>query len=433
MVTHRRSRMKQERGAVLVHTAVAMLGLMAFSALVIDYGAFYVSRRQAQNAADSAALAGAVSLAYYDPDDIPRAQAAAAGAGTANLVWGAAPSIIPATDVQLIPCPPGAPGLPDTCIRADVYRSTSRGNPLPTYFGQIVGLTTQNVRATATAQVLTGNAAECLKPWAIADKWAEHWEGGKASSAPWTPDSNFDKYMKKGKDYVRDPSVTSPDVYTAPSAGSPGTGFTPFDADGHQTGDYGLEMTLKIGAAHDRLSAGWFLAIDLLDENGGTETGASDYRDNIKNCNGTVYKIGDTLPVDSEQGNMIGPTGQGVNGGGPGGLGLTQKDPGAHWDAATKSVQGSCAPGTCADGQYYTRSPRIVPVALFDIDSFFAGSPSGKTTITITNIMGFFVEGMCGSANKDVCGRLVAIPGLTKGGSTVDSTAAFLRKVMLVR
>ena len=41
--------------------------------------------------------------------------------------------------------------------------------------------------------------------------------------------------------------------------------------------------------------------------------------------------------------------------------------------------------------------------------------------------MGFFVEGMCGPGNKDVFGRLVAIPGLTQGGGSVYETAAFLR------
>ena len=64
---------------------------------------------------------------------------------------------------------------------------------------------------------------------------------------------------------------------------------------------------------------------------------------------------------------------------------------------------------------------------------FFAGSPNGKTSVTITNIMGFFIEGMGGPGNKDVIGRLVAIPGLTKGDGSVDETASFLRKVLLVR
>ena len=70
---------------------------------------------------------------------------------------------------------------------------------------------------------------------------------------------------------------------------------------------------------------------------------------------------------------------------------------------------------------------------LFSVDDYFSGTPNGKETITITNIMGFFIEGMCGPGNKDVCGRLVAIPGITEGGGSVDETASFLRKVILVR
>lgn len=433
MLSDRRRRTGNERGAVLVHAAIAMLALMAFNALVIDYGALWLSRSQSQNAADAAALAGALSLAFDDPDDIPRAQAVAAAAGATNMVLGAAPSIIPATDVTLIPCPVGAPGLPDTCIRADVYRSAARANALPTFFAQIMGINSQDMRATATAQVTTGNAVECMKPWAVADKWDENWEDGAPNAGPWTTDSDFDKYMKQGNTYVPDTSITSPDVYIAPTADSPGTGFAPFDADGNPTADYGLPIVLKIGSSENRLSSGWFLALDLLNEDGSSGSGGADYRNNIKNCNGTTYKIGDTLTVSSEQGNMVGPTRQGVEGGGPGGLGLTEKDPGATWNNTTKSVQGSCAPGVCADGLWYARSPRIIPVPLFDIDAFFAGSPNGKTTVNITNIMGFFIEGMCGAGNKDVCGRLVAIPGLTSGGGSVDETASFLRKVLLVR
>jgi len=155
-------------------------------------------------------------------------------------------------------------------------------------------------------------------------------------------------------------------------------------------------------------------------------TVGNDYRDNFAGCRGTTYAIGDTLQADSEQGNMVGPTKQGVDV-------LTSTDPGATWNATSKSITGSCAPGVCADGKYYTTSPRVVAVALFDIDAFYAGAPNGKSTVTITNIMGFFVEGMGGSGNKDVIGRLVEIPGLTKGTSSVTATAAFLHKVMLVR
>jgi Flp pilus assembly protein TadG len=432
MLNDRRWNPRDERGAVLVHAAIAMLALMAFNAFVIDYGAFWLSRSQAQNAADAAALAGAGSLAWIDPDDIPRAQNAAAASGAANLVLGEAPAIDAATDVTLIPCPPGAPGLADTCIRAAVYRSDERDNALPTFFAQIFGMTSQDVRATATAQVLTGNAVECMRPWAVADKWDENWEDGAPNAGPWTVDSDFDKYEKSGNQYLPNPAVTTPDVYIAPTANNPGTGFAPFDSDGNPTSDYGLQLTLKLGSTENRLSSGWFLALDLPSPDGSTGSGGTDYRNNIKNCNGTVFQIGDTVPT--ETGAMQGPTRQGVEGGGPDGLGLTQKDPGATWNNATKTIQGSCAPGYCADGLWYARSPRIVPVPLFNLDDYFAGAPTGKEVVTITNIMGFFIEGMCGAGNKDVCGRLVAIPGMTvSGGGSVDETASFLRKVILVR
>jgi len=424
MMNVRRARPRDERGAILVHVAIAILTLIAFSALAIDYGALLAARRQTQNAADAAALAGAVSLAFDDPDDIPRAQAAAGAAGVANLVLGEAPSIIPATDVTLIPCPPGAPGLPDTCIRADVYRSAARANALPTFFAQIMGINSQNVRATATAQVATGNAAECLKPWAVGDRWHENWEGGAPNTGPWTPLSIFDKYKKQGSEWLPDPAVTTPDVYTAPSATSPGTGFTPFDADGNPTTEYGLQLTLKVGSAQDTISAGWFQALDLPFPDGTSGSGGADYRNFIGNCTTRVFKIGDSVPV--ETGNMVGPTGQGVGD-------LVAKDPGATWNPTTKTIEGSCAPGICPDGQYHARSPRIIAIPLFDIDAFFAGSPNGKTTVTITNLMGFFVEGMGGAGNKDVVGRLVAIPGVTLGSGSVDETASFLRKVLLVR
>ena len=61
------ARLRSENGAVLVHVAVAMIGLVAFSALSVDYGVMWSSRRQAQNAADAAAHAGAVSLAFDNP------------------------------------------------------------------------------------------------------------------------------------------------------------------------------------------------------------------------------------------------------------------------------------------------------------------------------------------------------------------------------
>ena len=61
---HDMSRITNERGAVLLQVAVALLALLALSGFVFDYGVMWVSRGQAQTAADAGALAGAISLAF---------------------------------------------------------------------------------------------------------------------------------------------------------------------------------------------------------------------------------------------------------------------------------------------------------------------------------------------------------------------------------
>ena len=203
---------------------------------------------------------------------------------------------------------------------------------------------------------------------------------------------------------------------------------------GNPTADYGLQMTLKIGSSENRLSSGWFLALDSAERRRSSSgSGGADYRNNIANCNGTVYPDRRHADRESEQGNMVGPTKQGVE--------AADLADGTHREGsrrllerATKSIQGSCAPGICADGKYYARSPRIVPVPLFDIDAFFAGSPNGKTSVTITNIMGFFIEGMGGSGQqgRHRPARRDSRPDEAARAASTTS-ASFLRKVLLVR
>ena len=42
----------------------------------------------------------------------------------------------------------------------------------------------QGVRATATAQIVTGNHTDCLKPWAILDRWDEYNAAGGEPDYP---------------------------------------------------------------------------------------------------------------------------------------------------------------------------------------------------------------------------------------------------------
>jgi hypothetical protein len=168
-MTVRSQRNDAERGAILVHVAFALIALLAFSTFVIDYGVFWLGRRQAQNAADAGALAGAIALAYDDyTDRTPTgpAQVNAQAAALRNGVFGAAPSVQLGTDITFPACPDDGT---DSCIRVDVHRTTARSNPLPVLAGTFVGLTSQDVVASATAKAAGGNASDCLRPFAVPD------------------------------------------------------------------------------------------------------------------------------------------------------------------------------------------------------------------------------------------------------------------------
>src|SRR5688500_14659386 len=59
---------KSERGQVLILLALAAIGLFAITGLALDGSAKFSDRRHAQNAADTAAVAGALAMARSDPD-----------------------------------------------------------------------------------------------------------------------------------------------------------------------------------------------------------------------------------------------------------------------------------------------------------------------------------------------------------------------------
>ena len=225
------SRFANQRGAVLIQVAVAMLALLALGAFVFDYGVMWVSRGQAQNAADAGALSGAISLAFNSPTDQAAARARAIAMARANNVYQQPPSVTHA-DVTFPACPPGIPGPQDQCVKVNVFRNQARGNPLPTFFAKLSNVTNQGVVATATAQVVTGDTTACLRPWAVVDRWNEF---GPEGPTP-LPSSTFDKYSTgQGNTPPREA-----DVYIPPSASGPGTGYS-------LPADYGRQFGIKMG------------------------------------------------------------------------------------------------------------------------------------------------------------------------------------------
>ena len=252
------TRRKRERGAIIIHVAFALLALLGFSAFVVDMGVMWVSRGQAQNAADAGALAGAVALMRDGGSSTEAAKSALQWASN-NTIFGATSSAAnvrvtfsgasgtcgPSCDISPIPPCGNQPG----CVRVDVFRSapdrpyrssTTLGAPIPTLFGPLIGITQQRVRATATAEVASGNMVRCMLPFAIADRWGDAFDenvntthfandGAHLQGNPvggWSPN-----------DLYQDASGGGNDFYTAPY--HPGhTGWT-------VAGDYGRQLVTR--------------------------------------------------------------------------------------------------------------------------------------------------------------------------------------------
>jgi hypothetical protein len=418
----------RERGAVLTQVAIAMVGLIAFNGLVIDYGVLWLARRQAQNSADAAAMAGAVSLGFVDFDDKNLAKQSALNTAMENFVFGETPDVTLA-DITFPPCPPGSPGEgTDACIRVDVFRNQrTPAKALPMFFGNLFGVTTQGVKATATAEVLWGAAADCVKPFAIPDKWIEMRPTPVDPEDFWDEPRSFEAYEQNGP--TKGSLLTPHDIYEPPQSlqppgvtnvyGPAGTGFT---AESVTTGgDYGRTVTLKNGNPNQAIAPGWYFPV-VLDPDG--EGGGGDvYRENIADCDSTRIRPGDLLPT--EPGNMVGPTVQGIEE-----LMAEENAPNvAYWDT-TKN-----APVGCKISDPITnvclKSSRIVAIPVFNPDEYDSGRASGRQDIQITKIIGFWIEGIAN--NGDVTGRIMFYPTTWNEGDDIDKDAAFVVNIALVR
>jgi len=417
--SRRSRRLRTQRGAILIQVAVAMVVLIAFTGFVADYGLLWVGRRQAQNAADAGAMAGAVAMAFDNDDRSATgpAKTAAYNFAIANLVAGEAPNVIDpssgdATDVKFYTEDPDAfpPECSDnSCIRVDVYRNQERGNSLPVWFTQFVGVTDQGVRATAIARVTQANASDCVKPFAIPDKWLDRYDANPVVDVDtWTADDNFEEhYDRQGTMPIPDP-----DQYRGTKDPDP-TGF-------RLPNDLGLEVELKAGGPQDAIAPGNYFPIRLPMADGSYSTGGDDYRWNIANCNGVPISIDPPTWLDVEPGNMVGPTKQGMQD-------LIALDPNAQWDPNTDQVINSCAQASppCAP-----QSPRIIAIPVYNTRSFYDSRITGKIAVEIINIIGFFVDRMRGNT---VVGYFTTIPGMQVGNGAINGNQAFMYFISLVR
>ena len=136
----------QGEGQTLVIVALALFALIALVALAIDGGNLMAERRQMQNAADAAALAGARAICARDADPVEQAQLYARQNGAQ----------LDLTEITI------------DGLTADVTTGTN----VQTYFAGIIGFHTVVVRAEAAAVCGTASRACNFLPVAFSVlKW----------------------------------------------------------------------------------------------------------------------------------------------------------------------------------------------------------------------------------------------------------------------
>jgi Flp pilus assembly protein TadG len=366
----------KRKGFVLVMVSLMLVILIGFVALGVDVGVVYSGRTSAQAAADAGALAGAFTFVVHGDATEDEVRAKAMAAANVNKIMGE-PVTVTAADIDV-----------DMTMR----RVTVRVNrEVKTFFTKALGISSMDVGVVAVAEAgVTPTAAYCLKPFVI-------------PNTALSPSGPCDACV---------------------------SGQVLVDVDGHKTAYadtiLGNQFTLKPQNPANAWVSSNFMAVEI------SGPGSDNYRDDIAGCTGVIVKCGDLLNVQT--GNMVGPTRQGILGGGQAGDGLLGNPADHYWDIADY-------------GPNHTDTSRALVVApLWNSclnDQFKQGStgecpatslPSGSTVQY--NVNGYaliFVEGVENGADGGVVGRLIDVFGCETGFTSVTQPGPYALPVRLIR
>jgi hypothetical protein len=291
-----------------------------------------------------------------------------------------------------------------------------RRDSVRTWFGWLFGVRTVPISAYAAAVANAAGAAKCVRPFAVPDIWDDA-NGDQNGNRVWDQgevwrlgDNPADFYQK----------FTGPDGSTAETGYGSAWRNPPFSG---LVGDYGRQIKIKVTDPNDvqQLQPGIFLPWTLPEDpniqgcqagGGGGAQGAAAYRANICSCNHSSISLDTDYPLKT--GNMVGPTWQGVNE-------LIEQDPGAHWNPATNTVEGS------AWGSDWFNSPRTIKVALFDPSQI---TGPGQQTIKFNNFAVLFLDEQLQSQDP-VTGRFLYYA--SGSGATGSETGSLVKALQLVQ
>jgi hypothetical protein len=341
--TNLRHALGDQRGSTIIMVTVSIVALFAFAVLAIDGAILMATRTQLHGAADAAALAGATGLIDGD-EGLATERAIDFAAYNEAYQNTSQPVVIDASDISF--------PEPDV-IRVETHRTRAKGDALRTFFMRVIDPSSDNranMTAVAAAKAYDVCSSRCLKPWAIPDRHDD-----TDGNGVWDPGELYD------------PQATG---YVAPT-------------------DVGSTITLKVGNPRATITPGIFYPINFppLDNPEGESplTGGSWYETWIAGCSPYTVGVGDRLQL--EPGNMVGPTAHGMED-------LIAQDPGAYWDPATQTV----------DGSAFGLSPRVGLIPFFDPT---LPPASGRNFVTVSKIGAFFIESV--GPGSEVRGRFIQI------------------------
>ena len=333
-----------QRGVSMIMVTIAIILIFAFAVAAIDLALIMLAKTQLQNAADAAAIAGALAFTL-SAGDLGIAEAEAIRICSLNVAIqknSQPPVLIDGSDVT----------WPEVDrIRVVTHRDSANNDALSVHFLKVLNPASDNladVKASASAQVFSVISPNCLKPWCVPDLW---------------DDTDNDSLWDVGEFY--DPYIT-----------------------GYRVPDHiGTQVTLKLSNSNASPRMGWFFCVDFAPINTGDPviTGADAYREWIASCEPYAVNVGDRLQI--EPGNMVGPTDQGVEE-------LISADPLAEWDPITGNVINST----------YGVSPRVIIMAAYDPTLGNQTDANGRDYLTVSKIMVMFLESHDG---KEVTGRFI--------------------------
>jgi hypothetical protein len=145
---HSPTTIRRDRGQVLAIFALALVAIVAMTGLVIDGGSTFVQRRDMQNVADAAAMAGAYDYVNNTSDSAATA-AAKANAAANGFTEGVDGVVI---DVAI------------THLTGGTTVEVSIGKPHENHFAGVVGLSSWDVSTTATSITGAPNTAYGAAP-----------------------------------------------------------------------------------------------------------------------------------------------------------------------------------------------------------------------------------------------------------------------------